>query len=205
MYGSFSPFPPTYSCKMRYCETFTSTTGVAGVFPVPQAMSLNSLYDPDITGFGHQPYGYDQMTALYRRYLVSGVKVDITFTDPSADGMVCGVMVQSSGAGGSLSGIQPAIIKEQPLSWICPINNTGSQVRHFRQYLPLPKIEGLKRVQWIANQDQYGALVTASPTLQPTIQFAAASDAGSAGATLKCRIELTYYVRFYDRILQAYS
>ena len=178
LFGSFAPFPPTYNCKMHYVETVTLTTDTAGVFGAGTTFRLNSLYDPNLTGTGHQPYGYDQMAALYKRYIVSGVKVHITFTDPSADGVAVGCMVQASGGAGALYGITPDIIKEQPLSWVAPVNNTGSQVKHFSQYFPLQKVEGLQKVQWIANEDQYGAAINANPSLCPTIITAAASDSG---------------------------
>ena len=41
---------------LKYSETFTLTTGAGGTFGVDQVMKLNSLYDPDFTGGGHQPY-----------------------------------------------------------------------------------------------------------------------------------------------------
>ncbi|AUW34326.1 capsid protein [Circovirus sp.] len=205
LYGGFAPFPPTYSAKMHYVENFSLATGTAGVMGTSAKVSLNSLYDPNMSGSGHQPYGYDQITALYRRYIVSGVKINITFTNPNDDGLVVAVMIQASGGVGAIAGQTADIIKEQPLSWTHPINNTGSQVCHFRQYLPLQKVEGLMKVQWIANQDQYGALYTASPSLQPFLLMSVGSDAGSGAAAIMARIELTYYTRFYDRILQAYS
>lgn len=204
-YSGLTPFPPTYFAKMRYVETFSLATGVAGVFGTSVKMNLNSLYDPNNSGGGHQPYGFDQIKALYAKYLVSGVKVHITFTNPNDDGMVVAVMAQSSTGVGSPTGITADIIKEQPLSWTRPINNSGSQVVHFNQYIPLQRIEGLKKVQWIANQSQYGAAVTANPSLMPSITIAAGSDAGSGAAAVTARVELIFYSRFYDRILQAYS
>lgn len=39
--------------------------------------SLNGLFDPDISGAGQQPTGFDQYMALYERYTVTKVKVTI--------------------------------------------------------------------------------------------------------------------------------
>jgi len=37
----------------------------------------NSIYDPDFTGIGDQPYLFDQMMALYQNYYVSGSKIRV--------------------------------------------------------------------------------------------------------------------------------
>lgn len=39
----------------------------------------NSVYDPDYTGAGHQPLGYDQLSALYEAYQVIGSSIVARF------------------------------------------------------------------------------------------------------------------------------
>lgn len=53
---------------MRYSTRigFTITSGV----PVGNVFSGNSVFDPDVTGGGHQAYGYDQLATYYQSYLV---------------------------------------------------------------------------------------------------------------------------------------
>lgn len=38
---------------------------------------LNSLYDPDLSGLGTQPVGYDQWAAFYNKYRVVSTEVEI--------------------------------------------------------------------------------------------------------------------------------
>lgn len=45
----------------------TSGAGTAGAY----VFSANGLYDPDITGTGHQPMGFDQMMIFYNHYTVT--------------------------------------------------------------------------------------------------------------------------------------
>lgn len=40
----------------------------------------NSIYDPDYTGVGHQPYGRDQWVAFYNHYTVLGSKITVHFS-----------------------------------------------------------------------------------------------------------------------------
>jgi hypothetical protein len=53
---------------MKYSSpsTYTSGTGTCGV----HVFSANGLYDPDISGAGHQPRGFDQLMAMYDHYVV---------------------------------------------------------------------------------------------------------------------------------------
>lgn len=46
--------------------------------------SLNGLYDPDITGVGGQPTGFDQYMALYGKYTVLKAKVTVSVINSDA-------------------------------------------------------------------------------------------------------------------------
>lgn len=75
--------PKTKSLKMLYGDTNYSLSGT-GLNPVIRDFAANGLFDPDITGAGHQPRGYDQLMALYKKYVVTGVKVECWFAAPAA-------------------------------------------------------------------------------------------------------------------------
>jgi len=204
-FSASNPFPRTWICKLRYTDSQDLTTGTSGVFGASYSWGLNTLYDPYLGSGGHQPYGYDQFKALYNRYIVTGCLVEITLNNPSDDGLVFGALVQSSTGVGSLVAQTPAIITEQPYAWTCPINNTGSQVKKFKQYFPMHTVEGLDRIQYHCNLTGYASVIGANPTNVPDIEIAVASDKAEAGDTLTARITLTYFTKFYDPILQAGS
>ena len=63
--------------KMSYSDVYTITTGSS---VVTQLMRGNNLYDPDFTGAGHQPRGFDQYTPLYKQWVVYGSKIGCRFT-----------------------------------------------------------------------------------------------------------------------------
>lgn len=69
-----NPYSPSISNTLRtthrYQDNFTVTgsLGASGVY----VFSANGLYDPNITGAGHQPAGYDEMQALFADYVVVG-------------------------------------------------------------------------------------------------------------------------------------
>ncbi len=58
--------------KMRYHDT-QQLTPAAGTM-VQHVYSLNSIYDPNVTGVGGQPMSSDQWAGLYNRYVVIGAR-----------------------------------------------------------------------------------------------------------------------------------
>lgn len=60
--------PPMVRRHHRYCESrvLNGTTGALGAY----VFSANGMFDPNITGSGHQPYGFDQMIAFYQKAVV---------------------------------------------------------------------------------------------------------------------------------------
>ena len=65
-------FPKTLKFIHKYCDN-VSVSGSAGI-PFKYQFSCNGLYDPNITGTGHQPMYFDQVTPIYNQYRVIGAK-----------------------------------------------------------------------------------------------------------------------------------
>lgn len=85
--------PPVVGVKHRshlmYSDIVPLTSTGAGVVGY-YAFSANGLYDPNITGTGHQPMGFDQLMLLYEHYTVTKAKVTATFI--SDDSKQCGMV-----------------------------------------------------------------------------------------------------------------
>lgn len=73
--GFASGMPQSRRVSLRYCTNIvlTSTMGTLS----KHYFRATSLFDPDQTGTGHQPMGYDQMGALYNHYVVLGSKITV--------------------------------------------------------------------------------------------------------------------------------
>lgn len=61
---------------MRYCQQvgLAVTSGTVAT----QVFRANSIYDPDVTGVGHQPLGHDEWAVLYNNYKVKSARITIT-------------------------------------------------------------------------------------------------------------------------------
>lgn len=67
-----------YITKMFYYDYIHSLTPVLGV-PDTDFYAANSLYDPDTTGVGHQPIGFDQIMLMYEQFTVTHCRIRVTF------------------------------------------------------------------------------------------------------------------------------
>lgn len=77
-----NPLPQRSNLKITYADdSFSSSLAVGGAWQGIYQFRGNSVYDPDGTGVGVQPYGYDQLTPqLFNTYKVFASKILITFT-----------------------------------------------------------------------------------------------------------------------------
>lgn len=204
-YISGDPFKPKMTVKLHYSETFTFTTGTLGVYGTQQSMLLNSLFDPNETGTGHQPYGFDQLTLLYRRYKVNAVLIELVFTDPSNDGMVVAAQLLPPFGLNTLTGAAIDSVKERPMAVTRSINNSGRQTVIIKQYVPMYALMGISELQFKAEMTDFSAGMGATPPQSGRIRFSAGSLRGTAGHTIICRCAITYYSTIYDRVVLAQS
>lgn len=78
-YGTIpSGMPLARRANLRYCEqlTMTCTSGILEHY----IFRANSVFDPNQSGIGHQPMGYDQWALLYNNYNVVGSKIQVRLT-----------------------------------------------------------------------------------------------------------------------------
>lgn len=73
-------------------RTLSTTLGVA-----TSVFSTNGLWDPDITGIGHQPRGFDEFMLMYNSYTGIGLSAELIFENETTnDGHIVGAYVTDS-------------------------------------------------------------------------------------------------------------
>lgn len=75
-----SPIPQRKVVTLRYAESNVSLDPAAGI-PADYFFRANDLFDPNYTGAGHQPLGFDQWMALYTKFSVLNSKITVKFTN----------------------------------------------------------------------------------------------------------------------------
>lgn len=195
------PFQPAYFVKLVYGVNVTITTAGSSALSTNSLLRMNSLFDPEQTGVGHQPFMYDSLTAIYNRYQVYGASYKLTFTDPNQDGLLMGVSARdAANTTASMSGKSVDYIVERRLTNMKSVNNTGSQKAFFNGYVNIQQVLGVTRAQYnSAEADIYDAAVTASPTESVVLDmFLIDPNALVATASIRIIGTITYYARMFD-------
>lgn len=90
-----SAFNFRHRCTLRYVDTVS--LGIYGVSPAGYVFSANGCYDPDITGTGHQPLGFDQLMVFFNHYTVLRSRIKVTwFNSANNDPATGAIAVQRS-------------------------------------------------------------------------------------------------------------
>lgn len=86
-----------------YSDSAYSLSPGMGPVIATHVFSANGMFDPDVTGVGHQPLGFDEMTAFFDHYTVIGSRIRIDFNGSDANQtMLVGIaLVDSSTTLGS--------------------------------------------------------------------------------------------------------
>jgi hypothetical protein len=82
-------FPDRLTTILRYSESYTFTGSAA---PTGQYWQMNSAFDVNGSGTGHQPSFYDTFTAIYSRYFVKEFKIEVMVNNHTSTVGVFGVL-----------------------------------------------------------------------------------------------------------------
>lgn len=194
-----SPFPQALFTKMTYFDQF-NLGSTAGSF-ASNVFNVNSPYDPDQTGVGHQPSFYDTLlgasggSAPYYRYNCYGAVVKLTFiSSTSATGSgTCGYSIHASTV------TIPSDVDEiqEQGNGVCrSITTLGSGTRStqiFKFYISNPMIRGISKENYLAG-DEFTAAYNANPSYRNcmTVFY---EDIASSSSSVFCKVSITYLVK----------
>jgi len=140
------------------------TTGNA----VTYFFSANGIYDPNITGTGHQLIGFDQMMLLYEQATVVRSSIEVTFNVGPGLTVQCGVALFPDATGLT----NPQQLVENGLIKMIPITSGSStfQNQHMRTQVRLDcdvaKYFGRPSYQGLLNDDNLYTTAAANPVEQ---------------------------------------
>lgn len=189
-----APIPDRMVTKLSYYQVITLTGG-AGI--QDQVFSLNCLYDPDISGGGHQPRGFDQWASFYARYRVVAVSArvtgnanqDSTWNMPYNYGLIPSVSTSRF--------VTSDIPFEMPRSKYQATTNMAAPVDIRGTYYPW-QIIGVTKERYMSD-DIYASLTSACPAA-PVGLHVYAEPLQATTATVSLSVKLTYTVVFDQRV-----
>jgi len=170
-----NPIPVSQMIEFPYVQTvqMDPTSGA----PTVQLWNLTGMYDPDNTGTGHQPMGFDQWVGLfYNYYTVVEAFWDVIVMSQSATGTGQALIVHGLADDSSVS-TDPATLWENPTFTITPLGSIGSShdVVRFHGHLDIAKHFGITREALISAADHAGSS-SAIPVQNVFLQIVAASN-----------------------------
>lgn len=149
---------------------------------------LNSVFDPDFTGVGGQPEGFDQLKALYGRYRVMACKAEVSAASLTSGNAGVIAMAPSENAALSttaeqLGGLRNSAIAEYSF---------GGGIAKMKKTWHIGPLLGMSDASCLASSNT-DAPIGGNPAFQQLlyIQFRDSSATGSVQLSAR----LTYYVR----------
>jgi hypothetical protein len=100
-------FPSRTTRRLRYATNLT-LAGSSGVM-ASHVFAANGLFDPDVTGTGHQPMGFDQLILSYNHYTVTEARLVATFHNNAASTPCISLKVDGSAT--------PITVADQLIEW----------------------------------------------------------------------------------------
>lgn len=188
------PFAPQREATLRYNDLIPVILTGSGTGS--RVFSANGLFDPDITGTGHQPLYFDAMMGLYRHYVVTASRIKVTLSSTSA-----GPMLFSLGQNDDPSGPVTAVtLSEQPKSVS-------------KLTIPTAGNDAMLRLSWSATRT-FGVNPQANPELVGSSSANPAEgsffqlriqDQAVSSDTVDMFVEIEYDVRFFELVPQGSS
>lgn len=199
-----TPLGYSKTVKMKYSESkeVSFSSGTVGLFRI----RANGLNDPDQSGIGHQPYGYDQIATYFSRYVVESAKIKVRCCSLSASGtarpIIYGVRLD---ADLSTTNTFPNDMIEDPLTNY-KVNNGNAYNQGYNVNQAVTKSFSTKRFFNIKDlKDQNYSRLAADTSSDPadeayfTVMVGGlnASDVSSFDPAL-VTIEVEYVARFFE-------
>lgn len=183
---ALTPFAQRYITKLKYSDTLTLSLANSYQY----VFNLNSLWDPNRTGTGHQPYGFDQLATIYNRYRV--FKTSYVINGYSAGNPIrYGCIVSND--------VPPinnmSELAENPRAQT-RVQIPGGSTTKIVGSVSLPSLVGRTKQQYMAD-DRYQADVTTSPA-ELALLTVVGNTMTDVGTDVLVTVTLVYHVEFFD-------
>lgn len=177
-------------CEVTYSEYGVSLDAGAGT-AASYVFAANGLYDPNITGVGHQPMGFDQLIALWNQYVVIGGVIKVTFSNyDGSHASIIGITMKDS----SSTSLDPrSYIEWGNTTWDTVGQLSATPTKTLKHKFNIAKFAS----QDIFNEQSFAGTGSSNPvnTLHLVV-WAAPADATSNPNPVYATVEIMYDVLF---------
>ena len=158
-----------------------------------------SLYDPQLTGTGHQPRGFDQYATTYNHYLVERLRFSVDFTSQQGATVIVGCALRRTFTASTT--LTDYI--EQGDVWYKPLANDsgGPSVATIKGTTDPFRFLGIHR----SDTDRMEALTSTNPDEEMYLHVFVASNGVTEPASVYANATLDYTALFREKKVLAQS
>jgi hypothetical protein len=190
--NSTFPAGQRLSTVLRYSESVFTGSASVGAYQ-ERLWNLNSLFDPDRTGTGHQPLGYDQLCNLFNRYVVKAVTYTIDVMGLGTASPPGWLAAAPTNAATAL--VSTSEVREQAHA-DCVATCTYN-IAQIKRRIDLATLTGRTHAQYMTD-DAYAGSVSASPTELLILHVGSDNPSGTTASQVYLHYLFEFEVDFYD-------
>lgn len=189
-----APFPDRSVQRLKYVDFIQLDP--ATTVPAFWNFCANGMYDPNQTGVGHQPMGYDQYATLYNHYHVMESYIKVTFMTPDDVGSgtkhaaIIGILRNNDTV--DIRSTTDRLEESSTVYDVIHGDGPGSKVLTLgykeRAIFPVDK-----------RNDTHAAINNNPAEITSFQVFAAAITTGNDPSPVKGIVEINYLCEFYER------
>lgn len=190
---------PDYTfVAFAYHETINIpfATGFSGAYKY----KLNSLYDPNESGTGHQPLGRDQFQPFFQKYRVFATKMSVRFADCSTQPHEMAACIYGAPQDTVPSGASLNLLFELPNARVQHINKKyTSQSTTINRYFKIHQLAGVSKSEY--NDDVvYESFNGTSPTACPrALIYVWDPLAPTTTGNVDVSVHMVFYAKLFRR------
>ncbi len=189
--------PDKQMIKLRYHELVTLNPAIGST--ATNVFKANGMFDPNTTGAGHQPMGFDQFIGiLYNHFTVVGSKITVAFASEStaAQTVVVGVALKSSPV---VTAVSAGLLEQARTHWDYLSNlSSGRAIQNVSSTLSTKDFMGVKDP--IDEQDLRGTAAADPVELAHYHVFAAPFDNVADIGEIHARVTIEYTAVLTERV-----
>lgn len=177
--------------KFKYADQgFDLTTELGNGYINSYTFRGNGLYDPDLTGVGTQPYGYDEVCTMFGSYRVVGSKIKV-FWNPTQQ-IYMGTLTVVPATSSSLTYDEGNDVRVMPYAKQRALTYNSGVTRN--NFITSPYITTKRMYPDAAQADaDFTAVIGGTPTKQWYWHISVDTSPNNAGLIIKANVEITYY------------
>lgn len=191
--------PQSVNVKLKYADSFP----VSSSAPTLYNYRIGSLFDPDYTGVGHQPMGFDQWSAFYERYRVNAIKMRVTFvngydTSSPSQPLIGAIWPNYQRTTGALGLTRLMELPNVSYQFMAAETGGGSDtIRTIEFYTKINDFYGISPAEYRA-EESYAGTDSTSPVKDGLLGVQSQGFVGINPAEYWMFVNITYYATFYQ-------